>query len=67
MTNNISKTTSQVLLGFLMLAFAVAACNNKKDEKKESTVVDTTVVTPLPPIDTTGMDTATTRPVKTPD
>ncbi len=54
----------------ILILLAVVSCNNKKEEKKDVTT-DTTVVKPsdpvVMPVDTTKMDTATTRPVKTPD
>ena len=65
MTNKISKL---ILSGFLMLTFAVVACNNDKKDTK-TTTEDTVTVKPvdtLPPIDTSKMDTAVTRPVKDP-
>lgn len=76
MTNKMPKTAYQFLLGFLILTFAVIACNNKA-EKKE-TVTDTTVVKPAddvpppPPVEDTAKkmgaptDTAKKKPVKDP-
>ena len=68
MTNQIPKLATQILIGFLMLTFTVVACNNKKDKKTETTEDTVTVkpVEPMPPIDTTKMDTASTRPVMDP-
>jgi hypothetical protein len=72
MTNKMTRLAGQVLLGFLALAFTVA-CNSKKEKETKDTVQDTATVKPLdpppnPPIeDTAKMDTADTRPVKTPD
>ncbi len=70
MTNKMSKFLNQVLFGVLVLAFTVA-CNNKKDGDKKDPPPDTATVKPLDPPppanDTMKMDTADTRPVKTPD
>lgn len=63
------KPVYQIIFSLLLLAFTFAACNNEKKEKTE-TVEDTTTVKPvdpMPPVDTTKMDSATTRPVKDPD
>ena len=76
MTNKTPKPAFQILLGFLLLAFTVVACNSKA-EKKE-TVTDTTVVKPAddvppppPPVEDTAKktgptDTAKKKPVKDP-
>jgi hypothetical protein len=60
-----------MLLGFFMLAsFFITGCNNEGEKK--GTPTDSTTKTelappPAPVIDTTDMDSASTRPVKTPD
>jgi len=55
--------------GFLLLA--VAACNNSGDKKSETTDTPASKpvekMAPAPMPDTTHMDSANTRPVKTPD
>jgi hypothetical protein len=71
MTNKTKKSAYQILFGFLILAFTVVACNNKKDGDKKDPVPDTTVVAPPPPpVDTTKKDSVTEtpseRPVKDP-
>jgi len=68
MTNKVSKSAYQILLGFLMLSFTVVACNNNKEEKKEPVPDTPVVVKPveMEPIDTTKKDTLTERPVKDP-
>lgn len=64
------KLIFQVLMGILFLSF-VAACNNESDEKAtvDTTAVKTdTMPAMMAPIDTTKMDTASTRePVKPSD
>jgi hypothetical protein len=62
----------KIILGALVLTFTMASCNGSGDKK--DSVTDTTSVMPtqptvdtVPKIDTSKMDTATTRPVKTPD
>ena len=73
MTNKMPKPAFQIILGALLLTFAVASCNGSGDTKTTTDTTTKTVDTvltprpPTPPIDTTKMDTATTRPVKTPD
>jgi len=70
MTRKMPKPALLVLLGsFMFLAFA--ACNNKGGDKKE-TPADTAAPKPAEkmapqPMDTMHMDSAHTRPVKTPD
>jgi len=81
MTNKTPKPVYQILLGFLMLAFTVVACNSKKEgDKKEPTPDTATVVKPAddapppppPPVDDTAKktegpkDTAKPKPVKDP-
>lgn len=72
----LSKTPTQsfkIFSGAVILAFAMASCNGGGEKK--DTVTDTTSVMPMQPtntdtmpkMDTSKMDTATTRPVKTPD
>ncbi len=68
-----STTASRFMLGFsLLAAVLIVSCNNSSEKK--STGTDTPAVKPVeqvspPPatIDTTKMDTASTRPVKTSD
>ena len=71
MTNKMPKPAFQIILGALLLTFAVASCNGSGDSKTTTDTTtkttDTIVAPPPPPIDTTKMDTASTRPVKTPD
>jgi hypothetical protein len=68
MTSKIPKPVFKIVLGFSLLTFAVASCNGGGGDKKDPPP-DTAVVKPMEPmpIDTSKMDTATTRPVKTPD
>ncbi len=61
MTNKIPKPAFQILLGFLLLAFTVVACNSKSDKKE--TVKDSVTVTPMDP---PPVDTAKKKPVKDP-
>lgn len=56
-----------VVGGFFLLLLTASACNNQSAEIKEAAPVDTTAKTTEPTVDTTGMDTASTRPVKTPN
>ncbi len=60
-----------MLLGFFMLAsFFITGCNNegeKKDTGADSATKTEVAPPPPPTIDTSGMDSASTRPVKTPD
>lgn len=49
--SKIPKLANQILVGFLMLIFFLVSCNDKKKDSKMDTMVDT----------------ATTKPVKTPD
>ena len=71
MTSKMPKPVYQIIFSLLLLAFTVAACNNEKKEEKKETVEDTTTVKPVEPmppvVDTTKMDTASTRPVKDPN
>ncbi|MFT3748472.1 MAG: hypothetical protein QM768_09160 [Agriterribacter sp.] len=63
MLNHFRKSTLFILSGIFMLVLTIAACNSQEAEKKE----DATTVKPAdttPAVDTTHMDTATTRPVK---
>ena len=59
------------LLGCFMLAsFVITGCNNegeKKDTGADSATKTEVAPPPAPVIDTTDMDSASTRPVKTPD
>jgi len=71
MTNKIPKPAFQILLGFLLLAFTVVACNSKSDKKE--TVQDSVTVTPMDPsplMDTVKKmdptDTVKKKPVKDP-
>ncbi len=69
MTNKIPKLHHSFFFGWLMLTFILVSCNDKKDKEKTITT-DTTVVSPLIDTmkkDTMMMDTASQRPVKTPD
>ncbi len=71
MAIQLPKSAYKILLGSLLLAFTITACNNNGDDKKEK-APDTAAakqaeeVKPAP-LDTSKMDTATTRPVKTAD
>lgn len=68
MTNKMPKTAIQFILGVFLLSLTVVSCNNGGGDKKEPTPDTPAVVAPPPPvIDTAHMDSATTRPVKTPD
>jgi hypothetical protein len=70
MTNKMPKAALQFFAGVLFLSFVVACNNKKEEEKKEETIEDTTMkVTPPPPPmeDTTKMDSAYQKPVKTID
>ncbi|MCC7523779.1 MAG: hypothetical protein IT250_03095 [Chitinophagaceae bacterium] len=63
MLKSFSKSTLIIVSGILMIMLAIAACNSQEAEKKE----DPATVKPVeaaPAMDTTHMDTATTRPVK---
>lgn len=71
MTNKIPKPAYKILLGFLMLAFTVIACNSKKDGDKKDSVPDTTVIKMMDLPDTSTKmdapkDTAKKKPVKDP-
>jgi hypothetical protein len=72
MTNKMPKAAYQILLGFLVLAFTVVACNNKKDGDKKETPPDTATVKPAdqtpPPADDTvkKKDSLGDKPVKDP-
>lgn len=71
MTTKMMNPAYKLLLGCFALALTVAACNNSADDKKEK-AADTPAVKPVETvapttIDTSKMDTATTRPVKTAD
>lgn len=62
------KTAYSVILGSLLVASSIVACNSKSSEKKD-TATDTTQKmeqTTQPKTDTSApkMDTAATRPVK---
>lgn len=71
MIHQFTRTANRFILGALILSFTVVACNSKKSDKKETIKEDTATkmeeVKPMQPIDTAHMDTADTRPVKTPD
>jgi hypothetical protein len=76
MTNKMSKLTNLVLFGLFALSITAVSCNNKKDADKTDPVPDTATIKQTEPVpaqdtvparDTTKMDTADTRPVKTPD
>lgn len=63
MLRNFRKSTLVILSGIFMVMLAFAACNNQQVEKKE----DGTSLKPAdttPAVDTSHMDSATTRPVK---
>jgi len=68
MTIKMPKPALGLLIFTLAITFTVLACNNKKGGDKE-TKDDTATMKPADPapIDTSNMDTASTRPVKTPD
>ena len=77
MTNKTPKPAYQIILGFLMLAFIVVACNSKKEGDKKEPTPDTATVKPAdnvpppPPMDDTAKkteptDTAKKKPVKDP-
>ena len=66
------KQALKIISGAIILTLAMTSCNGGGDKKE--TVTDTTSVMPTQPtidtvqkIDTSKMDTASTRPVKTPD
>ena len=68
MTNKIPKPAYQILLGFLMLAFTVVACNSKKEGDKKDPAPDTATIKP---VDDTAKkmeptDTVKKKPVKDP-
>lgn len=66
MTSSIKLTAYRFLLGALLLSFAVASCNNKKD-KKEDTPTEEVKTEPAPSGGdsvTQPVDTLDTRPVK---
>lgn len=72
MTTQKTSTSAGIVSGILLaFTFFVMACNNSADKKGES--ADTPAAKPVEQIttpaspDTTGMDTADTRPVKTTD
>ena len=65
MTNKIPKPAYQVLLGFLMLAFTVVACNNKKEGNKKEPPPDTVTVMPADTLPS-PVDTVKKKPVKDP-
>ncbi len=71
MTNKIQNTALKFILGAFLVSFTLLACNNE-GEKKE-TPQDSTVIAPpadpMPPAmdDSTVMDSADTKPVKTLD
>ena len=73
MTSKKPKLAFKFLAGAAALTFAIASCNGSGDktETKDTVITTPPVVVdstpPPPPIDTTKMDTASTRPVKTPD
>lgn len=63
MLTHFRKSTLIIVSGILMLVLTIAACNSQEADKKE----DATSIKPAdtaPAVDTTHMDTATTRPVK---
>ncbi|MBN8786426.1 MAG: hypothetical protein J0I84_05000 [Terrimonas sp.] len=63
MLNHFRKSTLLILSGIFMLVLTIAACNSQEAQQKE----EATTVKPVdtaPAVDTTHMDTATTRPVK---
>ena len=61
MTNKIPKPAYQILLGFLMLAFTVVACNSKKEGDKKEPTPDTATIKP---VDDTAMKMKPTDTVK---
>ena len=58
MTTKKPKLALLLILGVMLVTFVAVSCNNSGDDKKETT-------TPENKADSSGMDTATTRPVKT--
>ena len=60
MTTKKPKLALLFILGAMLTIFIAISCNNSSDDKKET-------ATPENKTDTAGMDTATTRPVKTGD
>ena len=66
MTNKIPKPAYQVLLGFLMLAFTIVACNSKKEGNKKEPPPDTVTVMPADTLPPPPVDTVKKKPVKDP-
>lgn len=66
MLNQFRKPTVIIVSGILMIMLAIAACNSPEAEKKEdaTTVQPAEAAPPTPTVDSTQMDSATTRPVK---
>ncbi len=63
MYSNFRKLPLILILGMAVTFVTFASCNSQQEEKKE----DATTVKPAesaPAVDTTHMDSATTRPVK---
>ena len=61
-----AKNVFQIILGTVLLAFITTSCNDTAETSKAASSDTTTLSTPPPAMpDTTHMDTATTRPVKT--
>lgn len=63
MTSKKPGITLLFILSVMMLAFVAVSCNNNESEKKEDAAKEKMEAMP----DSTHMDTATTRPVKTTD
>ena len=61
MTSKMPKRAFQIILGVMMLAFVVPACNNNKTDDKKEPATDTAAKMSAP-MDTTKMDTAQQRP-----
>ena len=58
-------TLTRIILGLFIVAFTVAACNNKKsEENKESTMDTTSKMAPKMDTGMQKMDTGSTKPVQ---
>jgi hypothetical protein len=67
MQNSFTKTNRFLFVILLFVGIAAISCNNNTEEPKEKApdTATTQQAPPPPPADTTKMDTASTRPVKT--
>lgn len=67
MQNSFPKTNRFLLVILLFVGITAISCNNNTGEPKENApdTATTQQAPPPPPADTTKMDTASTRPVKT--